>query len=161
AVDRLVDPLEQALDAHSLRALNDEIEVPLVRVLALMEHVGVGVDADELRALRDRLTAEVERLRAQVWEDAGVEFNVNSTPQLREILFDKLGLTPQKRTKTGYSTDAASLEKLRGQHPIIEHLLAYREVEKLRSTYGDGLLAEVAPDGRIHATFNQTVARTG
>src|SRR5690606_28179230 len=84
AVDRLVDPLEQALDAHALRALNDEIEVPLVRVLALMEHVGVGVDADELRALRDRLTAEVERLRAQVWEDAGVEFNVNSTPQLRE-----------------------------------------------------------------------------
>ena len=89
------------------------------------------------------------------------EFNVNSTPQLREILFDKLGLTPQKKTKTGYSTDASSLEKLAGQHPIIDHLLAYREVEKLRSTYGDGLLAEVAPDGRIHATFNQTVARTG
>ena len=86
---------------------------------------------------------------------------MNSTPQLREILFDKLGLTPQKKTKTGFSTDAASLEKLAGQHPIIEHLLGYREVEKLRSTYGDGLLAEVAADGRIHATFNQTVARTG
>jgi DNA polymerase-1 len=81
--------------------------------------------------------------------------------KLREILFDQLGLTPQKKTKTGYSTDASSLEKLVGQHPIIEHLLAYREVEKLRSTYGDGLLNEVAPDGRIHATFNQTVARTG
>jgi DNA polymerase-1 len=80
---------------------------------------------------------------------------------LREILFDKLGLAPQKRTKTGFSTDAQSLEKLRGQHPIIESLLRYREVEKLRSTYGDSLLAEVAPDGRIHATFNQTVARTG
>jgi DNA polymerase-1 len=90
-----------------------------------------------------------------------VEFNVNSTPQLREILFDKLGLSPQKKTKTGYSTDAASLEKLRGQHPIIDLLLQYREVEKLRSTYGTGLLAEVGPDGRIHATFNQTVARTG
>ncbi|HZA00622.1 MAG TPA: DNA polymerase I [Acidimicrobiales bacterium] len=160
-VDRLVEPLGQALDRQSLRALNDEVEVPLVRVLAHMEHTGVGVDANELRALRDRLNAEVEGLRQQVYDDAGTEFNVNSTPQLREMLFDKLGLTPQKRTKTGYSTDASSLEKLVGQHPIIEHLLAYREVEKLRSTYGDGLLAEVADDGRIHATFNQTVARTG
>ena len=86
---------------------------------------------------------------------------MNSTLQLREVLFDELGLAPQKKTKTGFSTDAASLEKLAGQHPIIEHLLAYREVEKLRSTYGDGLLQEVAADGRIHATFNQTVARTG
>ena len=162
AVDRLVEPLTQALDQQALRALNDEIEVPLVRVLAHMEHAGVGVDADELRGLRDRLNAEVDSLRKQVYDDAGGgEFNVNSTPQLREILFDRLGLTPQKRTKTGYSTDASSLEKLAGQHPIIEHLLAYREVEKLRSTYGDGLLAEVAADGRIHATFNQTVARTG
>jgi len=161
AVDRLVEPLSQALDHQALRALNDEIEVPLVRVLARMEHAGVGVDAGELRALRDRLTSEVDRLRQQVYDDAGTEFNVNSTPQMREILFDKLGLTPQKRTKTGYSTDASSLEKLAGQHPIIEHLLAYREVEKLRSTYGDGLLAEVAGDGRIHAMFNQTVARTG
>ncbi|HEX6569731.1 MAG TPA: DNA polymerase I, partial [Acidimicrobiales bacterium] len=162
AVDRLIEPLTRALDDQALRGLNDEIEVPLVRVLARMEHVGVGVDAGELRALRDRLTSEVEDLRQAIWDDAGVgEFNVNSTPQLREILFDKLGLTPQKKTKTGYSTDAASLEKLAGQHPIIDHLLAYREVEKLRSTYGDGLLAEVAEDGRIHATFNQTVARTG
>jgi DNA polymerase I len=161
AVERLIEPLTQALDDQSLRELNDTIEVPLVRVLARMEHVGVGVDAAELRTLRDRLSAEVESLRAQIWEDAGTEFNVNSTPQLREILFDKLGLAPQKKTKTGYSTDASSLEKLAGQHAIIDHLLAYREVEKLRSTYGDGLLVEVAPDGRIHATFNQTVARTG
>ena len=80
---------------------------------------------------------------------------------MRAVLFDKLGLTPGKKTKTGYSTDQATLEKLRGEHPIIEHLLRYREVEKLRSTYGEGLLAEVADDGRIHATFNQTVARTG
>ncbi|HEY7071116.1 MAG TPA: DNA polymerase I [Acidimicrobiales bacterium] len=161
AVERLIEPLTQALDSQSLRELNDSIEVPLVRVLARMEHVGVGVDAAELRQLRDRLWAETESLRAQIWEDAGTEFNVNSTPQLREILFDKLGLAPQKKTKTGYSTDASSLEKLAGQHEIIDHLLAYREVEKLRSTYGDGLLSEVAPDGRIHATFNQTVARTG
>jgi DNA polymerase-1 len=96
-----------------------------------------------------------------VVEDAGEEFNVNSTKQLREILYDKLGLAPQKKIKSGYSTDAATLEKLRGAHPIVEHLLDYREVEKLRSTYGEGLLAEVGPGDRIRATFNQTVARTG
>ena len=165
AVDRLLTPLNDALEAQTLRRLNDEIEVPLVRVLARMEHVGVGVDIDELRRLHADLVGEVERLGQQVRRDAGIAddepFNINSTPQLRDVLFNKLGLTPQKRTKTGYSTDASSLEKLLGQHPIIEHLLAYREVEKLRSTYGDGLLAEVAPDGRIHATFHQTVARTG
>ncbi len=122
---------------------------------------GVGVDVGELRRLNEELSAECDRLRAAIVEDAGEDFNVNSTKQLREILFDKLELAPQKKTKTGFSTDAASLEKLAGQHPIIDHLLAYREVEKLRSTYGEGLLAEVAPDGRIHATFNQTVARTG
>jgi DNA polymerase I len=161
AVERLVGPLSEALHNQGLSKLYDGIEVPLVRVLARMEHVGVGVDRGELQRLRDRMTDEVEQLRVQICEDAGFEFNVNSTLKLREILFDQLGLTPQKKTKTGYSTDASSLEKLLGQHPIIEHLLAYREVEKLRSTYGDGLLAEVAPDGRIHATFNQTVARTG
>jgi DNA polymerase-1 len=161
AIDRLVAPLLGALDAQQLRTLNDDIEVPLVRVLAKMEVVGVGVDVVELTAIRDHLRSECERLRALVVDDAGFEFNVNSTKQLGEILFEQLGLPPQKKTKTGYSTDATSLEKLRGAHPIVEHLLHYREVEKLRSTYGEGLLASVAPDGRIHATFNQTVARTG
>ncbi|MGK2948379.1 MAG: DNA polymerase I [Acidimicrobiales bacterium] len=161
AVDRLVAPLLAALDAQGLRVLHDDIEVPLVGVLARMEDLGVGVDRDELQRLRDRLVADVERHRTAIVEAAGHDFNVNSTLQLRQVLFDELGLTPQKKTKTGFSTDAASLEKLLGQHPIIEHLLAYREVEKLRSTYGDGLLHEVGPDGRIHATFNQTVARTG
>ncbi|MEZ5176981.1 MAG: DNA polymerase [Acidimicrobiales bacterium] len=123
--------------------------------------MGVGVDRDELQGLADRLGAEAKELAAAICEDAGEEFNVNSTPQLRRILFEKLGLTPSKKTKTGASTGAQSLEKLSGQHPIIDHLLRYREVEKLRSTYGEALLAEVAPDGRIHATFNQTVARTG
>jgi DNA polymerase-1 len=160
-VDRLVAPLLAALDAQGLRSLNDEIEVPLVGVLARMEDAGVAVDRGELQALRDRFVADVERHRAAIIEAAGHDFNVNSTLQLREVLFDELGLAPQKKTKTGFSTDAASLEKLAGQHPIIEHLLAYREVEKLRSTYGDGLLQEIGPDGRIHATFNQTVARTG
>jgi DNA polymerase-1 len=161
ATDRLVAPLTAALDAKQLRVLDDTIEVPLVRVLARMEHVGVAVDRAELERLNRELSEEATALTKAMWEDAGREFNVNSTLQLREILYDELGLAPQKKTKTGYSTDAATLEKLAGQHPLVDHLLRYREVEKLRGTYGDGLLNEVAPDGRIHATFNQTVARTG
>lgn len=157
----LAPKLLEALDAQGLRGLNDDIEVPLVRVLAKMEVVGVGVDVDVLTELRDRLTAEADELRQAITDDAGHPFNVNSTKQMREVLFDELGLTPQKKTKTGYSTDAQTLEKMRGEHPIIEHILSYREVEKLRSTYGESLLHDVADDGRIHASFNQTVARTG
>ena len=90
------------------------------------------------------------------------DLNLNSPKQLREILYDERGLSPGKKTKTGFSTDAATLEKIKDQWPeFLGPLMRYREVEKLRSTYGEGLLAEVAPDGRIHATFNQTVARTG
>ena len=163
AAARLAEPLRAELRDRGAETLHDTIEVPLVRVLARMEHCGVGVDAAGLEALRQDLNDEAERLRAQVVADAGgEEFNVNSPKQLAAVLFERLGLPPQKRTKTGYSTGAATLERLRGEHDIVEHLLAYREVEKLRSTYGQGLLAEVnTATGRIHATFNQTVARTG
>ncbi len=161
AIDRLVAPLREALAAQGLDRLNDEVEVPLVRVLARMEHIGIGVDRAVLETIRDELDTEAEDLRREVLADAGRDINVNSPKQLAEVLFDDLGLTPTKRTKTGFSTDAQSLEKLRGEHPIVDHLLGYREVEKLRSTYGVGLLAEVGTDERIRATFNQTVARTG
>ena len=161
AIDRLVTPLREALAAQGLDRLNDEVEVPLVRVLARMERIGIGVDRSVLETIRDELDTEAEALRRDVLDDAGRDINVNSPKQLAEVLFEDLGLTPVKRTKTGYSTDAQSLEKLRGEHPIVDHLLGYREVEKLRSTYGVGLLAEVGPDDRIRATFNQTVARTG
>lgn len=162
AVATLAPVLLKALAAQGMGALYDEIENPLVRVLARMEHVGVGVDVTELRTLNERFTAECARLQTEVQRVAGREFNLNSPIQLREILFNERNLTPVKKTKTGPSTDAQSLEKLRDQWPeFIDPLLEYREVEKLRSTYGEGLLAEVAPDGRIHATFNQTVARTG
>ena len=161
AIDRLVAPLREALAAQGLDRLNDEVEVPLVRVLARMEHIGIGVDRAVLETIRDELDTEAEDLRREVLADAGRDINVNSPKQLAEVLFDDLGLTPTKRTKTGFSTDAQSLEKLRGEHPIVDHLLGYREVEKLRSTYGVGLLAEVGADERIRATFNQTVARTG
>lgn len=165
AVAHLAAPLLEALDAQGLRELNDDMEVPLVRVLARMEHVGIGVDVEGLTRLRDRLASDAERLRASVIEAAGGgKFNVNSSKQVGELLFEKLGLPPQKKTKTGaHSTDAATLEKLRGEHPVVDELLDYREVEKLRSTYGEGLVAavETEPDNRIRATFNQTVARTG
>jgi DNA polymerase-1 len=161
AVARLADALDHAMGSRGLRRLYDDVERPLVRVLARMEEVGVRVDVDQLRSLNEGLVAEAHRLEGEIQELAGEPFLVNSTLQLRRILFDKLALQPQKKTKTGFSTDAASLEKLRGQHPIVEPLLRYREVEKLRSTYGETLVAEVAADGRIHATFNQTVARTG
>ncbi|MDQ1402651.1 MAG: polymerase, partial [Actinomycetota bacterium] len=161
AVARLSEPLSAALDARGLRKLWDEIERPLVRVLARMEAVGIRADSQYLTGLAKSLTDEVRELEAEIQEIAGEPFKVNSTPQLRHILFEKLALQPQKKTKTGFSTDAASLEKLAGQHPIIEKLLRYREVEKLRSTYGESLVAEIADDGRIHATFHQTVARTG
>ncbi|MBV9253057.1 MAG: DNA polymerase I, partial [Actinobacteria bacterium] len=161
AVARLVEPLEQAMEARGLTALYADVERPLVRVLARMEQVGVRVDGVYLKGLVADLTDEVRTLDAEIQELAGHPFVVNSTKQLRTVLFDELGLAPQKKTKTGFSTDAQSLEKLKGQHPIIDKLLRYREVEKLRSTYGESLLNEVAPDGRIHATFQQTVARTG
>ncbi|MGI8984403.1 MAG: DNA polymerase I, partial [Acidimicrobiales bacterium] len=161
AVARLVPTLGKAMEGRGLWRLYDDIERPLVRVLARMEKVGVRVDVDVLRRIYDGLVAEGRRLEEEIQELSGTRFLVNSTQQLRRVLFDQLGLQPQKKTKTGFSTDAASLEKLRGLHPVIEPLLRYREVEKLRSTYGESLLGEVAGDGRIHATFNQTVARTG
>ncbi|MGD9996278.1 MAG: DNA polymerase I [Ilumatobacteraceae bacterium] len=162
AVSHLADALESALDKQGMAQLYATIENPLVRVLANMEHVGIAVDVAELRTLNERLTADVERLGKQLQDVVGRPFNLNSPIQLRDILYTERGLAPGKKTKTGFSTDAATLEKLRDQWPeFIDPLLQYREAEKLRSTYGTGLLAEVAPDGRIHATFNQTVARTG
>jgi DNA polymerase I len=161
AVARLAPVLGKAMASRGLSKLYDDIERPLVRVLARMEKVGVRVDVELLRRIYDGLVAEGRRLEEEIQELCGTRFLVNSTQQLRRVLFDELGLQPQKKTKTGFSTDAASLEKLRGLHPVIEPLLRYREVEKLRSTYGESLLGEVADDGRIHASFNQTVARTG
>jgi DNA polymerase I len=161
AVSRLVGPLSAALESRGLSKLYDEVERPLVRVLARMELVGVRVDTTELARLGRHLADEARSLERQVHDLAGGPFLVNSVQQVREVLYGKLGLKPGKKTKTGYSTDNQTLEKLREEHPIIPAILRYREVEKLRSTYTDALLAEVGPDGRIHATFNQTVARTG
>ncbi len=160
-VSRLRAPLRAALLAEGEAELYDDIERPLVRVLARMEVTGIPVDRRVLQEIAAELADECRTLEARIHELAGTPFNVNSVPQLRSVLYDQLGLTPLRKTKTGYSTDARTLEQLRDQHPIIEILLHYREIEKLRSTYGESLIAEVADDGRIHATFRQTVARTG
>jgi DNA polymerase-1 len=163
AVHMLAEPIIASMDAQGMAELYATVENPLVLVLAKMEHVGIGVDIDELRRLSKKLADEVQSLGTELRAVAEREdLNLNSPKQLREILYEERGLTPGKKTKTGYSTDAATLEKLKDEWPeFLGPLMRYREVEKLRSTYGEGLLAEVADDGRIHATFNQTVARTG
>jgi len=160
-VAALVGPLRRRLISDGLVELHDSVEVPLVRVLARMEVAGIRVDVGELQRIAGQMADEAARLEHRIEEIAGHPFNVNSTPQLRVVLYEELKLVPGRKTKTGYSTDAATLEALRGTHPIIDPLLEYREVEKLRSTYGTSLLAEVGDDGRIHASFRQTVARTG
>jgi DNA polymerase I len=163
AVHALVDPIRASLDAQGMAELYATIENPLVMVLAKMEHIGIAVDIAELEALNTKLTNEVESLVAELRRVADMDdLNLNSPKQLRELLYDTKQLTPIKKTKTGPSTDAATLEKLEHEWPeFLAPLRRHREVEKLRGTYGKGLLAEVAADGRIHATFNQTVARTG
>ncbi len=162
AVAYLSTPLIDALAAQGVENLYRTVELPLVRVLARMEQVGVGVDLEQLQAISAHLRNEVDRLTAELYQVAGTTFNINSPKQLGEILYTKHGLTPPRKTKTGFSTDAATLDTLRSQWPeFIDPLLQYREFEKLRSTYGEGLVQAVGADGRIHATFNQTVARTG
>jgi len=163
AVHHLVEPIRASLDAQGMAELYATIENPLVMVLAKMEHIGIAVDIDELEGLNTKLTNEVESLVQELRDVAEMpDLNLNSPKQLRELLYDVKGLTPIKKTKTGPSTDAATLEKLEHEWPeFLAPLRRHREVEKLRGTYGKGLLAEVADDGRIHATFNQTVARTG
>ncbi|MDX1691642.1 MAG: DNA polymerase I [Acidimicrobiia bacterium] len=162
AIARLVEPLTEQLDARGSRELFEGIELPLARVLALMEVEGIAVDTAYLEELRESLRDRLATLEKQIYDAAGEPFNVNSTLQLREVLFERLGLPVTKKTPKGApSTDASVLEKLADEHPIAEQLLRYRELEKLRSTYVDGLLPLVAPDGRIHCVFNQTGAATG
>ena len=146
-----------------LAGLDATLEIPLLRVLTRMELAGIAIDADFFKAMRSRLKRELDLIQEDIWKLAGTEFNLNSTPQLREILFDRLGLPVLKKTKTGASTDASVLEELAADgHELPRLLMEYRELEKLRSTYVDALPQLVNPrTGRIHTSFNQTVAATG
>ncbi len=139
----------------------ERIEMPLVPVLARMERVGVGVDTGVLDSLAEETRRRIEELRSQILEEAGTEFNIDSPKQLGEVLFEKLGLPRSKRTKTGYSTDASVLRSLAADFPIAQMVMDYRELAKLTSTYLEALPRLIAEDGRLHTTFNQTVAATG
>ena len=149
------------LEEDGMFPLWRDIELPLTRVLASMEHEGVLVDPDGIRAFGDKLTGRIAELQSHIYELAGQEFNIGSPKQLGEILFDKLGLPAKKKTKTGYSTNAEVLEELRDKHPIVGEILEYRQYTKLQSTYVDGLLKCIAADGRIHTNYKQTETRTG
>ena len=162
AVRAIYTEAADKIEQLGMRKLYYEIELPLLRILAEMEVAGCAVAPDELRAFGDKLDARIEVLVSQIYEDAGGEFNINSTRQLGEVLFEKLGLPAQKKTKTGYSTNVDVLEKLAGLHPIIPAILEYRQLTKLKSTYVEGLLKVISPkDGRIHTHFQQTVTATG
>ncbi|HSM44225.1 MAG TPA: DNA polymerase I, partial [Acidimicrobiia bacterium] len=160
AVRRLVDELRAELSERDELDLFLTYELPLVPVLARMEHAGIGVDRGYLEEMGADLREKIARLETQLHELAGEPFNVNSTDQLRSILFEQLGLPVLKKTSTGKpSTDASVLRKL--DHPLVTALLEYRELEKLRSTYVDGYLPLIDPDGRIRTRFNQMAATTG
>ena len=159
---RLWEALRPKLAKQEMMKLCEELEFPLVAVLARMERAGIGIDVDYLKKMSKDLEQVLESLVKEIHSLAGVDFNINSTQQLGEILFTKLKLPTFKKTKTGFSTDVGVLESLRHQHPIIERLLEYRQLSKLKSTYVDALPALINHrTGRVHTSFNQTVASTG
>ncbi len=160
AVDALYDAMLPKLRETDAEWLYFSVELPLCRVLAEMETAGFRVDARALQSFGKTLTAAMETLEQQIYSYAG-KFNINSPKQLGEVLFEKLGMPSYKKTKTGYSTNAEVLDKLRGQHPIVGEVLEYRQYAKLKSTYVDGLLKVIPPDGRVRTSFQMTVTATG
>ncbi len=154
-------PLEEKLKETSMWKVYTEIELPLVFTLDSMEKWGIEVKGEELKNYGDQLTVRIQELEKLIWQQAGEEFNINSPKQLGVILFEKMGIPGGKKTKTGYSTSADILEKLAPDHPIVNDILEYRQLAKLKSTYADGLGAVIEADGRIHSTFNQTITATG
>jgi len=157
----LEETLTPLLRERGLERVYREIELPLCPVLADMEKAGFLVDREALAAFGEALSARIGELQERIWTLAGGEFNINSPKQLGEVLFEKLLLPAPKKTKTGWSTSADVLEKLRPKHEIIGLILQYRELAKLKSTYTDGLLKVIGPDGRIHTSFQMTVTATG
>ena len=161
AVDALYEAFAPELEKRELHELYYEVELPLCAVLARMEHAGMRVDANALAAFGSEMEVQLKTLEQHIYEEAGGPFNINSPKQLGEVLFERLQLPHGKKTKTGWSTNADVLEKLRWENPIVEEVLQYRQYAKFRSTYCDGLLKVIAPDGRIHTSFQMTVTATG
>lgn len=162
AIEKLHAKLRKELDDHEQLPLYHDIELPLTYVLAQMEINGFKVDSNLLKEMGSKMTERLSELEQSIYNDAGEEFNINSTKQLGHILFEKMGLPVIKKTKSGYSTAVAVLEKLRGQSPIIDHILTYRQVNKVKSTYVDGLLKVIhSTDGKVHTRYLQTLTQTG
>lgn len=157
----LCDVLQKELENSGEAALLSEIELPLAAVLAETELAGFKIDPEGIREFEKELSAKIDETEAKIYDLAGERFNILSPKQLGVILFEKLELPAKKKTKSGYSTGAEVLEELRTYHPIVDEILEYRKLTKLRSTYVDGLLAALAPDGRVHTRFNQKETRTG
>lgn len=153
--------LLEALQQHEMEMLFHEIEMPLVFVLADMEREGIGIDADALKEYGTQLAGSITEYEQKIYKEAGEEFNINSPKQLGVILFEKMQLPNGKKTKTGYSTAADVLDKLAPDYPIVEDILEYRKLSKLKSTYADGLANFIDETGKIHTSFNQTITATG
>ena len=161
AVWNLVPVLRRELEENGMGSLYDTIELPLCSVLYRMEKQGVAIDRAQLVQFGEMLAQRIADCETLIFGYSGDRFNINSTKQLGELLFDKLGLPPVKKTKTGYSTNADVLEKLKHKHPIIPAIMDYRMLTKLKSTYADGLLSVICEDGRIRTTFQNLVTATG
>lgn len=149
------------LENNGMKELYYNIELPLIYSLNRMEKEGIRLDAASLKEYGLMLKESIEKLEKDIYTQCNLEFNINSPKQLGEVLFEKMGLKGGKKTKTGYSTSADVLEKLKGENPVIKDILEYRQLTKLKSTYADGLINYVEADGRIHGTFNQTITATG
>lgn len=160
-IEKSLESLQEKLEDSNMTHLLEDIDLPLIKVLASMEILGIKIDRDEFENLQIEINEKIEDLTAKIYELSGEEFNINSPKQLGEILFDKMKLPVIKKTKTGYSTNVDVLAKLRSEHEIIPLIEQYRQVSKLKGTYIDGLIKVINEDGRIHSKFNQTVAATG
>ena len=158
---KLYNVLTQKMEEAGSIELFNKIEMPLTEVLASMQYEGIYIDKQELLEFGKELQEKIDILTQEIYELTGEEFNINSTKQLGEILFEKLNLTAKKKTKTGYSTDVDVLEKIKHEHPVIEKILEYRQLQKLNSTYVEGLIPYIDETGRIHSKFHQTVTTTG
>lgn len=161
AIYKLYNVLTKKMEEAGSIDLFNKIEMPLTEVLASMQYEGIYIDKQELLDFGKELQEKIDILTKEIYELTGEEFNINSTKQLGEILFEKLKLTAKKKTKTGYSTDVDVLEKIKYEHPVIEKILEYRQLQKLNSTYVEGLIPYIDETGRIHSKFHQTVTTTG
>ena len=161
AIESLKETLLAKLKEHEQDDLFASIEIPVARVLAKMEINGIKVLPDTLTQLQDEFAGELSKMEKEIYEEAGEEFNINSPKQLGHILFEKMGLKPIKKTKTGYSTSVDVLNQLKDENPIIEKILSYRQIAKIQSTYVNGLLDVIQKDGRVHTRYLQTLTATG